>query len=183
MGDFALHDLPLLRLADLIADRDAPTGLDQTPDVAVRGVVRDAAHRDEVPLRQRHIEDRRRLLCILKKHLVEIPQPEEQQRVRRQRPPDALVLLHHRRQRIGHFEEGCCLRVDRGWPRSGGKQSLSNVNAARSANQKRPGRSISHQPPAISFISPPSPPRPCRGRGSARPAASRHSRRSSSPRR
>ncbi len=87
---------------DLVAHRHAPPGLDQPPHVALRRVMRDAAHRHLVALGQRDIEDGRRLLRVLEKHLVEIPEPEEQQRLRRQAPPDALVLLHHRGEGFGH---------------------------------------------------------------------------------
>ena len=100
--DFALHDLPFHRLADLIADGHAPPRLEQSSDVILRRVMRDAAHRHEVPFGQRHVENGRRLLRVLEKHLVEIPQPKQQQRIRRQRPADALVLLHHRGQGLGH---------------------------------------------------------------------------------
>ncbi len=102
--DFALHDLPFLRLADLIANRHALPGLDQPANVIVRRVVRDAAHRHEISLRQRDVEKARRLLRVLEKHFVKIAEPEQQQRIRRQRAPDALVLLHHRGQRVGHWE-------------------------------------------------------------------------------
>ena len=43
------------------------------------------------------------LLRIVEEHLVEIPEPEKQQRIRRQGAPDALVLLHHRGKLVGHF--------------------------------------------------------------------------------
>ena len=51
---------------------------------------------------ERHIQEGGPLFRILEKHLVKIAQPKKQQRIRRQSPPDALILLHHRRESFGH---------------------------------------------------------------------------------
>ena len=100
--DFALHDLPRLRLAHLIADGHALAGLDEPAHVILLRVVRDAAHRRAVPLRERDIEYACGDLRIVEEHLVKIAEPEQQQRVRRQGAPDAVVLLHHRCECLGH---------------------------------------------------------------------------------
>src|SRR5258706_11220970 len=57
---------------------------------------RNPTHRYQPPLGQRHIEQLRAVQGVLKKHLVEIPQPEQQQRIFGQFALDAPVLRHHR---------------------------------------------------------------------------------------
>ena len=56
LSDVARNNLPRLRLARLIANRDPPAGLDQLCDVGLRCVIRHAAHRHAVALRQRDIQ-------------------------------------------------------------------------------------------------------------------------------
>ena len=56
LGDVARNNFARLRLARLIADRDAPSGLDQLGNITWRRVIRHAAHRHLVPLGQRDIE-------------------------------------------------------------------------------------------------------------------------------
>ena len=100
--NLARHDLPRLRLAHLVADGDAPACLDQLRDVPRRRVIRDPAHGGAVALGERHIQDAGRFLGIGEEHLVEIPQPKHEERIRRERAPDSLILLHHRGKQVGH---------------------------------------------------------------------------------
>jgi len=64
--------------------------------------MRNTAHRNEVSLCQSDIQQSRRLLGILKKHFVKVTQTKKEQGVGRQRPADALILLHHRRKIFRH---------------------------------------------------------------------------------
>jgi len=58
-------------------------------------MVRHAAHGNPGALRQRHAQDRRRLAGVLKKHLVEIAQTEQQNDALGQFGLDPPVLPHH----------------------------------------------------------------------------------------
>ena len=100
--DVTRNNFARLRLARLIADGHAPSGLDQLGNVTLGGMVRHAAHRHLVPLGQRHVEQRRRLLRVLKKQFVKITEPKEQQRIGRNTFPQPLILLHHRGERVLH---------------------------------------------------------------------------------
>ncbi|KAG0506490.1 MAG: hypothetical protein Udaeo_01220 [Candidatus Udaeobacter sp.] len=60
------------------------------------------AHRHAVALGQRHVQQSRRLFRVIEKHLVEIAEPEQQERVRRNAFSQPLVLLHHRSERVLH---------------------------------------------------------------------------------
>ena len=104
--DLALdHALGLLRVLDLLADRDAIALLHQPRDVAVGGVKRHAAHRHGGAgrvlrsRRQRQVERARRHQRVLVEHLVEIAHPEEQQRVAIL--PLRVEVLAHRRRHVG----------------------------------------------------------------------------------
>ena len=92
-----LHELPRPGLLQLLANRDLSSRLQQPRDIPARRVKGDAAHRDLPPLRQRHIQQLRPGMGVLEKHLIKIPQPEQQQRLRRQFALDAAVLRHHGR--------------------------------------------------------------------------------------
>ena len=71
--DLSADKFPRLHLTHLLAQRDAAAGGQQLLHVAARGVVRDAAHRHLAALGQGHVQDRRGLLGIVEKHLVEVP--------------------------------------------------------------------------------------------------------------
>ena len=94
----ALHQLPGPRVLHLVADGHLAPGLEQAPDVGVGGVEGNAAHRHDAALGQRHVEQLRPRLGVLEEHLVEIAQPEQQQRVLGQLALDAAILRHHRRE-------------------------------------------------------------------------------------
>ena len=95
-------------ILDLIADGHAQPVADQLGDVAVGGVIRHAAHRRLVLLPlvargQDEVEQRRRLLRVLEKHLVEIAEAVEEDGVGNL-ALDLEVLLEHR----GEFAGGTC---------------------------------------------------------------------------
>ena len=90
-----LDDLARCRLRRLLGDGDAFAGLDELRDVALRRMMRHAAHRHRVAFRQRHIQDGRGDLRVLEEQLIKVPQPEKQQHILRKLPPDGEVLLHH----------------------------------------------------------------------------------------
>ena len=68
-----LDDLSRSRLRGLLGDGDAFAGLDELRDVALRRMMRHAAHRHRVAFRQRHIQDRRGDLRVLEEQLIKIP--------------------------------------------------------------------------------------------------------------
>ena len=94
----ALHQFAGPGLFGLIAEGHLAPGLEQAGDVAARGVVRQAAHRDPVARGEREVEEMRAGLSVLEEHLVEIPQPEQQERVRGEFALDAAILCHHGRE-------------------------------------------------------------------------------------
>ena len=96
LRDLALDQLPRLGHLDLIANRHLAPGRKQLGEVIASGVVGDAAHRHVTALGQRDIENAGRLLRILKKHLVKIPEPKQQNRPSRQLAFALPVLGHHR---------------------------------------------------------------------------------------
>ena len=100
LTDFATDEFPGLHFANLVANRRAPTGSNELFDVASRRMIWHAAHGDFPAPGQRHVENRRCLPRIVPEHLIEIPQTEKKQRMRRQLTPNGVVLLHHRCQRI-----------------------------------------------------------------------------------
>ena len=109
-GHVALHDPALPRRLDLVADGHLEAALEELRHVAARRVVRDAAHGDlPVPLGARRQRDLERLgghHGVLREHLVEVAQPEEEDGVRVPRL-HLEVLPHHRRRRLcdlGHGE-------------------------------------------------------------------------------
>src|SRR6476646_5103685 len=67
-------------------------------------MIRHTAHRHAVALSQRHVQQSRGLLRIIEKHLVEISEPKQQERVCRNAFSQPLVLLHHRSERVLHNE-------------------------------------------------------------------------------
>ena len=105
-GDLAADELSRLDLAHLLAQRDAAPGGQQFLHVAARGVIRNAAHRHLTALRQGDVQDRRGLLGIVEKHLVEVPEPEKQEGPWRTVTPQGVILLHHRCCFGGHEKGG-----------------------------------------------------------------------------
>jgi len=97
-GHLALHQLARAGLLGLVADGHLAAGLEQPPDVVPGGVVGQAAHGHAVALGERQLEQLGRVDGILEEHLVEVPQPEEQQGILREFAPDPAVLRHHRGQ-------------------------------------------------------------------------------------
>ena len=100
--DLALDQSPGgLGVFDLFAERDFLAELDQPRDVAVHRVVRHPAHRylaaPAVARRQRQVEPLRHARRVVEENLVEIAQPEQDDRVL-VLLLDREVLLHQRRQ-------------------------------------------------------------------------------------
>ena len=103
--DVALHKpLGKRRIFHLLADGDFISLCDQPRDIAVGGVIRDAAHRRLLLLvlaavtgREGQIQLPGRKTRVLVEHLIKIAQTEKQQTVRVARF-DLAVLLHHGRQ-------------------------------------------------------------------------------------
>ena len=105
LGDRSFHKLARFRLFSLITDRDLLARLQQARDVGVRRVERDAAHRHVLAFGERDVEQARALRRVVEEQLVEIAEPEEQQRVLGQLRLDLAVLRHHGRQ-FGFFTRG-----------------------------------------------------------------------------
>ena len=85
---------PTLGKPDLLADSHLASGPQQLRQVGLRGVMGNAAHRHAVAFRERDVQDRRGLLRVLGEHLVEVPEPKEQDRTRLRRL-QAQILPHH----------------------------------------------------------------------------------------
>ena len=99
--DLALHQsLGELRVFDLLTHRGPIAGGDDLPQIAVQLVVRKSRHGNRiltfVTAGQRQSQFARRGLRVIVEELVEIPHPEQQQRIATGRL-GVLVLLHHRR--------------------------------------------------------------------------------------
>ena len=97
-SDLSADELARLRRLLLIADGHLAAGREELGDIVVGRMKGDAGHRMLLPLGQGDSEQTCPDHCILEKHLVEIPQPKEQQRVGREAPFDLEVLLQHRRE-------------------------------------------------------------------------------------
>ena len=96
LRDLALDQLPRLGRLDLVTDRHLAPGLEQLGEVIAGGVVGDPTHRHVAALGQRDIENAGRLLRVLEKHLVKIPEAKQQNRPSRQLAFALPVLGHHR---------------------------------------------------------------------------------------
>ena len=96
LRDLALDQLPRLGRLDLVTDRHLAPGLEQLGEVITGGVVGDPTHRHVATLGQRDIENAGRLLRVLEKHLVKIPEAKQQNRPSRQLAFALPVLGHHR---------------------------------------------------------------------------------------
>ena len=95
LGDLAFDELAGPGVFELIANGDLATGPEQPANVSIRRVMRQAAHGKTVARGERQIENLRAGLRVLEKHLVEIAQAEEQQRVLGQFALDPAILRHH----------------------------------------------------------------------------------------
>ncbi len=97
LAEFAADQLARLDFSNLVADGDAPAGLDQLLYVTPRGVVGHAAHGHLAAFGEGDIHDRRDgHLGIFAEDFVKIAEAEKQDGLRRQITPDGVILLHHR---------------------------------------------------------------------------------------
>ena len=104
-------------LGRLLGDGNAFPCLEQAGDVALRGVVGDAAHGGATTFGEGDVHDRRGVFCVVEEHLVEVAETVEKDHVGRQGFPHGLVLGHHRGQcRLGHGRrlEGRFGRIKKG---------------------------------------------------------------------
>ena len=101
--DIAFDEFPRLGFFELVADGHLAPVLEKFADVPFGGVVRDATHRGTVAAGEREVEQLRSRLRIVEKHLVEIAQPEQEQRIRRNLVLYAPVLLHHGRETVARL--------------------------------------------------------------------------------
>jgi hypothetical protein len=153
LGDLALDELAGPGFLELLADGDLATGFEDAGDVIVGGVVRQAAHGDAVARGQRQVEQLRAGLGVLEKHLVKIPQPEQQQRILGQFALDAAILRHHGGELGfgGHAQPGvdgarcprCGWSSATAWPLAEGnafvRQPAHLFHAARRGRRAEPG--------------------------------------------
>ena len=101
--DVSLHQSPgFARIFQLIADGDAIATVHQPRQIPFNGVVRDAAHRyapalTDLPGSERDLELAGGYRGIVPKELIEVAEPEHQQRAR-EAGPEILILAHHRRE-------------------------------------------------------------------------------------
>ncbi len=72
LRDVAFDELAGLGVLELVADGDFAAGAQESRDVAVGGVMRQAAHGDRLPPREREVEQARTLDRVVEEHLVEI---------------------------------------------------------------------------------------------------------------
>ena len=101
--DFPRHEpLGLGGILDLVADRDLASRAQEASDVVLRRVIRHAAHGHGLAAGQRDIEQAGGFPGVIEKHLVEIAQPEEKNRIRRQAGAQPPVLGHHGGEWIAH---------------------------------------------------------------------------------
>ena len=100
-GDLALHELSGLGRLLLVAHRDLPARGEQLADIGVGRVIGNPRHRVLLALREREPEEPGGRHGVVEEHLVEIPEPEEQDRVARQRALHLEVLPHHRGELFG----------------------------------------------------------------------------------
>ncbi len=104
LGDLALDNLSGFGSGRLLGDGDALVGFDELGDVALRGVVRDAAHWDVVSLGEGDVEDAGGGFGVLEEHLVEVPETVEEEDIVGQGSPHGHILGHHR----GELLFACC---------------------------------------------------------------------------
>ena len=95
LGDLAFDQLAGLGFLKLFADGHLTAAAQDARNVGVGRVKRQAAHGNAVAGGERQIQDRRPGLGVLEKHLIKIPQAEQQQGIGRQFAFDAAVLRHH----------------------------------------------------------------------------------------
>jgi hypothetical protein len=98
LGDFAFDQLAGPRFLHLIANGDLASGPEQSADVGIGGMERNAAHGHGAAAGEGDIKQLRAGLGVFEEHFVEVTQPEQQQRVFGQFVLDATILRHHGRQ-------------------------------------------------------------------------------------
>ena len=98
LRDFPLYELARSGLFELLANGHFPSSFQQSGHVTVCRVKGDAAHRNRAAFCKRDIEELCAHLGIFKEHFVEIPKPEQQQRILGQFAFDPAILRHHGRQ-------------------------------------------------------------------------------------
>lgn len=95
-GDLTWHEFAGHRICRLLTDGHTSARADEPGDVALRCMMRHAAHGDAVALRECDVEDACCGLRVFEEHLVEVAKAEQEQHIRWQLPPHGEVLLHHR---------------------------------------------------------------------------------------
>ena len=151
-GGHDLHHLavrqPLcLRVADLLGDCDLEPLCDEACDVAVRRMIGHTAHGTFVEIaaaaRERQSELLCRHLCIVKEHLIEVAETEEEQFVR-MRLLRGEILLHHRRDvlRVHNEPPKSCYKNKR-WQRI--VQSAPTVTLMRATSPALAGEALALQ--------------------------------------
>ena len=101
LDNVALHDaLAGSRLGELLADGDLFAVLEQAGDVGSGRVVGNAAHRLALPVSEGQVQERAGLDGVLEEHLVEVSEPEEEDRV--PMPRLDLAVLVHQEGPLGH---------------------------------------------------------------------------------
>ena len=95
LGDLAIDQLAGDGYGGLLAEGDAFAGLDEFGDVALRGVVGDAAHGDGVAFGEGDVEDAGGDLGVLEEHFVEVAEAVEEEDVVGEGAAQLLILRHH----------------------------------------------------------------------------------------
>ena len=93
-GDFPFDEFAGFRFGRLLGDGDAFAGLEEPGEVTLRGMIGHAAHGSAAAFGEGHVEDRRGGFRVLEKHFVKVPEPVEQDHVRR-----PLQVARYRRER------------------------------------------------------------------------------------
>ncbi|MPM35347.1 hypothetical protein SDC9_81938 [bioreactor metagenome] len=111
-GDRAFDDaLGQLRILELLRDGDLDPGIEQARQLRVKRVIGKSAHGIALPLGQRQLHQRAAPHRVVEEHFVEVPEPEEQNRILGDIGLGRAVLLHHRGEsgvihRFGCFPPG-----------------------------------------------------------------------------
>jgi hypothetical protein len=95
LSDGTLDEVSGACVFDLIADGDFATCFEETSDVGVSGVARDAAHGDDAAFCEGDVEEARAGGSVVEEQFVEVAETEEEQSIARQFTFDAAVLRHH----------------------------------------------------------------------------------------
>ena len=92
----------------LFAKGDFAAGAQESADVVVRRVKRNAAHRRGAALGEGDIQNVRADFGVVKKQLIKIAEPKQEQRALGQLALEAMILRHHRRgfRALSHRQKG-----------------------------------------------------------------------------